>query len=58
MEALRERLAQVVLVPITGLRTLMPAQISVTTAFGTGVARATRLEVDPKLPQNRRAALD
>lgn len=61
IETARERRAEVTLVPITGLRTLLPARISLQTGFGTGTATATNLQLDPGLPvarQTRRAAAD
>jgi hypothetical protein len=48
----------VVLVPVTGGRALIPALITLSTGYGTGVARATRLALDPGTPPSRRASAD
>lgn len=55
-EQARQRRAEIVLVPVKGLRSLIPARISIQTGFGTGIAQATRLDLDPGLPTTRRAA--
>lgn len=54
----RRRSAEVVLVPVAGTRHLLPARIALSTGYGTGVAQATRLALDPGPPQARRAAVD
>lgn len=58
IQSARRRSAEVVLVPVRGTRTLLPAKITLSTGYGTGIAQATRLALDPGLPQTRRAAAD
>jgi hypothetical protein len=58
IQAARQRSAEVVLVPVTGGRALIPALITLSTGYGTGVARATRLALDPGTPPSRRASAD
>jgi len=58
IQAARRRSAEVVLVPVAGTRHLLPAKITLTTGYGTGIAQATRLALDPGLPQTRRASAD
>ncbi|MCZ8314439.1 DUF3108 domain-containing protein [Phreatobacter sp.] len=53
----RRRSAEVILVPVRGTRHLVPARISLSTGYGTGVAEATRLALDGA-PQARRASAD
>ena len=57
----RRRSAEVVLVPVQGTRTLLPAKITLVTGYGTGIAQATRLALDPAAPATsagRRASAD
>ncbi|MFN3855933.1 MAG: DUF3108 domain-containing protein [Phreatobacter sp.] len=58
IQAARQRSAEVVLVPVVGSRALIPALITLSTGYGTGVARATRLALDPGTPPSRRASAD
>ncbi|WP_170181710.1 DUF3108 domain-containing protein [Phreatobacter stygius] len=58
IQAARRRSAEITLVPIQGSRTLIPARISLTTGYGTGVAQATKLDLNPGLPVARRASAD
>lgn len=56
LEQARRRSAEVTLVPIVGTRTLLPARIAVATGFGSGLAEATRLDLDAGVAVARRAA--
>ncbi|WP_181313988.1 DUF3108 domain-containing protein [Phreatobacter cathodiphilus] len=58
IQSARQRSAEVVLVPVRGTRTLLPAKITLSTGYGTGIAQATRLALDPGQPPARRAAAD
>lgn len=58
IQSARRRSAEVILVPVRGTRHLIPAKITLTTGYGTGIAQATRLALDPGLPQTRRASAD
>jgi hypothetical protein len=62
IQAARNRSAEVVLVPVQGTRTLLPAKITLVTGYGTGIAQATRLALDPGAaaapPARRRASAD
>ncbi len=57
IQSARRRSAEVILVPVRGTRTLIPARISLSTGYGIGVAEATRLALDGA-PQGRRASAD
>ncbi len=50
IQAARRRSAEVTLVPIHGSRALIPARISLTTGYGTGIAQATKLDLNPGAP--------
>lgn len=54
----RQRSAEVILVPVRGTRNLLPAKITLATGYGTGIALATRLALDPGPPTARRASAD
>lgn len=54
----RQRSAEVILVPVRGTRNLLPARITLATGYGTGIAQATRLALDPGPPTARRASAD
>jgi hypothetical protein len=56
--AARRRSAEVILVPVAGTRTLIPAKITLVTGYGTGIAQATRLALNPGAPAARRASAD
>lgn len=56
LQAARRRSAEIVLVPVTGSRALVPAKITLTTGYGTGTAQATRLALDPAQGSTRRAS--
>ncbi|QCK87975.1 DUF3108 domain-containing protein [Phreatobacter aquaticus] len=56
IQAARRRSAEVILVPVTGSRALLPAKITLTTGYGTGTAQATRLALDPGQATTRRAS--
>jgi hypothetical protein len=58
LAAARRRSAEVILVPVTGTRTLVPAKITLVTGYGTGIAQATRLALNPGQPPARRASAD
>jgi Protein of unknown function (DUF3108) len=58
LQAARQRSGEVTLVPIQGSRALIPARIAISTGYGTGIAEATRLDLNPGLPTARRASAD
>ncbi len=58
LAAARRRSAEVILVPVAGTRTLIPAKITLSTGYGTGIAEATRLALNPGQPAARRASAD
>lgn len=58
IQAARQRSAEVVLVPVRGTRALVPARITLSTGYGTGMAQATRLALDGAQPPARRASAD
>lgn len=58
VEAARRRTAELTLVPVRGTRLLVPARVHLVTGYGTGLAEATRLALDPAAGTARRAAAD